>query len=67
MSKNGFLYVGMGKKYRMEAEISARSLKQYTKYPICIVTEDSNYKSEYFDIIIVANLVTDFYGKIICA
>ena len=66
MSKNGFLYVGMGKKYRMEAEISARSLKQYTKYPICIVTEDANFKSEYFDIIIVADLVTDFYGKIIC-
>ncbi len=66
MEKNGFLYVGMGKKYRMEAEISARSLKQYTKYPTCIITEDPNYKNEYFDIIIVADLVTDFYGKIVC-
>lgn len=64
--KNGFLYVGMGKKYRMEAEISARSLKQYTKYPTCIITEDPTYTCEYFDIIIVADLVTDFYGKIVC-
>lgn len=63
--QNGYLYVGMGKKYRMEAEISARSLKQYTKYPICIITEDADYKCEYFDIIIVADLVTDFYGKIV--
>jgi hypothetical protein len=65
MEKNGFLYIGMGKKYRMEAEISARSMKQYTKYPICLITEDPNYKNEYFDIIIVADLVTDFYGKIV--
>lgn len=62
----GYLYVGMGEKYRKEAEISARSVKRFTKYKTCIITEDENYKSEYFDIIITHELVTDFYGKIVC-
>jgi alpha-N-acetylglucosamine transferase len=66
MEKNGFLYIGMGKKYRMEAEMSARSVKQYTKYKTCLVTEDADYKSEFFDIIIVSEFVPDFYGKIVC-
>ncbi len=62
--KNGFLYVGMGKKYRMEAEISARSIRRFTKYPIALVTEDPNYSSEYFDQIILSEASSDFVSKI---
>jgi alpha-N-acetylglucosamine transferase len=64
MSK-GFLYVAFGKRYLQEVETSARSLKRFTKLPVCVVTDDANFSSVYVDKIILTNTVTDFVSKII--
>ncbi|MEP6512601.1 MAG: hypothetical protein ABJA79_01935 [Parafilimonas sp.] len=61
----GFLYVAMGKKYLMEAQISARSLKRFTQYPVAVITDDAGFKSDLFDIIIYNEPSEDFITKIL--
>ncbi len=61
----GFLYIAIGKRYLIEAEISVRSLKRFTKYPACLITGDEEYKNELFDIIIREKMPGDFVAKII--
>jgi len=61
----GFLYVAFGKRYLQEVEISARSLKRFTALPVCVVTDDANFKSTYVDSIILDAPATDFVSKII--
>jgi hypothetical protein len=61
---NGFLYVAVGKRYIFEAEISAKSLRRFTKFPICLVTDDTSYKNELFDIIVTIESEGDFVVKI---
>src|SRR4051794_20716247 len=63
--KEGFLYVAFGQRYLQEAEISARSLKRFTRLPVCLVTDNEKYKSEYFDQIIIEKTRTDFVSKMI--
>ena len=62
----GFLYIAFGKRYLQEVEISARSLKRFTKLPVCVITDDINFSSEYVDEIIITDTVTDFVSKIVC-
>jgi hypothetical protein len=64
-NSTGYLYVAIGKRYLMEAEISARSLRRFTKYPLCLVTDDKNFRSELFDSVIYAETEGDFIAKII--
>lgn len=54
MSKStGFLYVAIGKKFIIEANIAAKSLKRFTKYPIAILTDIPKLVDRtYFDNII---------------
>jgi alpha-N-acetylglucosamine transferase len=59
----GYLYVAVGLKYVKEAEISARSLKRFTSYPICLYTDVKDYTNPLFDEIIVANEVVETYGN----
>lgn len=61
----GFLYIAFGKRYLQEVEISARSLKRFTKFPVCVITDDTTFSSTYVDEIIIAETVTDFVSKII--
>jgi alpha-N-acetylglucosamine transferase len=61
----GFLYIAIGKRYLMEAEISARSLRRFTKFPVCIITDDRQYKNPLFDITIYEAMPGDFVAKII--
>ncbi len=63
--KCGYLYVAMGKRYLQEVEISARSLKRFTTYPVCLVTDDTDFKCRYIDLIIYSQTETDFAAKII--
>ena len=63
--ENGFLYIAIGKRYLLEAQISARSLRRFTKHPICIITDEANFTSPLFDIIIHENMPADFVSKII--
>jgi len=63
--KEGFLYVAFGKRYILEAEISARSLKRFTKLPICLITDDEDYNSKYFNIVLIEKGERDFVSKII--
>jgi alpha-N-acetylglucosamine transferase len=63
--KEGFLYVALGKRYILEAEMSARSLKRFTKYPLCLVTDEEGYTSGYFDIVLIQKGERDFVSKII--
>ncbi|MGI8952796.1 MAG: hypothetical protein ACR2FN_14575 [Chitinophagaceae bacterium] len=65
MNKCGYLYIAIGKKYVIEAEISARSLKRFTEYPLCIITDDANYENDLFDIIMHETMPGDFVAKII--
>lgn len=64
MSK-GFLYIAFGKRYLQEVEISARSLKRFTQLPVCVVTDDTSFRSIYVDEIIIADALTDFVSKIV--
>ena len=64
---NGFLYIAIGKRYLIEAEISARSLKRFTKYPVCIITNEEGYQNPVFDIIIHEEIAGDFLSRIIGA
>ncbi len=61
----GYLYIAMGKRYLLEAEISARSLKRFTKFPICLVTDDGLYQNPVFDEIILIPAASDFVTKIL--
>src|SRR6266498_441972 len=63
--KEGFLYVAFGKRYLQEAEISARSLKRFTNLPICLITDEEGYGSEYVDIVLIEKGERDFVSKII--
>jgi alpha-N-acetylglucosamine transferase len=63
--EQGFLYVAIGRRYLMEAEISARSLKRFTKYPVCLITDDPRFASDFFDEIILTDSIADFESKII--
>lgn len=51
----GFLYVAIGEMFRHEAEQSCRSLKRFTKYPVILVTDQTDYEPVYFDDVIIAN------------
>ena len=61
---SGFLYIAIGKRYLMEAEISARSLKRFTKQPVCVITDEDNYENKIFDKVILEKLPADFVAKI---
>ena len=61
----GYLYIAIGRRYVLEAQQSARSLKKHTKYPLCLVTDDTTFTSDFFDQIIIAKLPGDFIAKII--
>ena len=61
----GYLYIAIGKRYVLEAEISARSLRRFTKYPVCLITDDTSYSNALFDKIIIAQSPGDFIAKII--
>ncbi len=63
--EKGFLYIAIGKRYVMEAEISARSLRRFTKYPLCIITDQPGYQNALFDIILHEEMPGDFIAKII--
>jgi alpha-N-acetylglucosamine transferase len=63
--KQGFLYIALGKRYILEAEMSARSLKRFTQYPVCIVTDEDGYSSEYFDVVVIQKGERDFVSKIV--
>lgn len=65
ITSKGFLYIAIGKRYLMEAEISARSLKRFTKFPLCLITDNKEYKNQLFDIIIYETMPADFVAKII--
>ena len=58
----GYLYVASGEKYLREVQISARSLKRYTSYPIALVTNDRNFNSPLFDTIIYEEGLYNSYG-----
>src|SRR5688572_8197644 len=61
----GYLYVAIGEMFRQEAECSARSLRRFTKYPTCLVTDHPTYNSTAFDQIIrVQNIGRSFEVKI---
>ena len=62
--QQGFLYVAIGKRYLMEAEISARSLKRFTKYPVCLITDDPSLAPDFFDQVISTDPIADFESKI---
>jgi len=64
MSK-GFLYIALRKRYLQEVEISARSLKRFTKFPVCLVTDDTTFSCAYVDEIVITDAATDFVSKII--
>jgi alpha-N-acetylglucosamine transferase len=61
----GFLYIAFGNKYLQEVEISARSLKRFTKFSVCVITDDATFSSSYIDEIIIAETMTGFTSKII--
>lgn len=63
--KAGFLYIAIGKRYILEAEISARSLKRFTRYPICLITDEEGYSNKLFDIVQIEKMPGDFVAKII--
>lgn len=61
----GYLYIAIGEMFRYEAERSCRSLKRFTQFPACLVTDDSNFTSTQFDqIIYVENIGRSFEVKI---
>lgn len=61
----GFLYVAFGKRYLHEALISARSLKRFTQFPVCVITDQPVGDHHYFDMVINAAPRYDFVSKII--
>lgn len=62
--EKGFLYIAMGKRYLLEAETSAQSLKRFTNLPICLITDEENYRNTYFDLICFEKSERDFVSKI---
>lgn len=64
-SNCGYLYIAIGKRYVMEAQISARSLRRFTRLPVCLITDDASFKSDLFDTVITVNAPGDFVAKII--
>lgn len=62
---NGYLYIAIGEMFRYEAERSARSLRRFTDFPVCLVTDDAEFTSPQFDqIIYVENIGRSFEVKI---
>ncbi len=62
---SGYLYIAIGEMFRFEAERSSRSLRRFTKYPICLVTDEIGFTSSQFDkIIYVENIGRSFEVKI---
>jgi lipopolysaccharide biosynthesis glycosyltransferase len=61
----GYLYIATGAKYLKEVSVSAKSLKRFTQKPICVVTDDESFQSEYIDQVIIMQPSTDFVTKII--
>lgn len=61
----GYLYIAIGEMFRYEAERSCKSLKRFTKLPVCLITDDPNFDSREFDQIIhVENIGRSFEVKI---
>lgn len=61
----GYLYIAIGEMFRHEAERSSKSLKRFTNFPVCLVTDDPQYTSNQFDKIIYAeNIGRSFEVKI---
>jgi hypothetical protein len=61
----GYLYIAIGEMFRYEAERSSKSLKRFTQFPTCLVTDDPNFQSKEFDQIIhVENIGRSFEVKI---
>jgi hypothetical protein len=61
----GYLYIAIGDLFLKEAELSARSLRRFTKYPVCLVTDNPVFHSMHFSQIIrVENIGRSFEVKI---
>ena len=62
---SGYLYIAVGEMFRYEAERSSRSLKRFTQFPVCLITDDKNFSSPQFDqIIYVEDIGKSFEVKI---
>ncbi len=61
----GYLYIAIGEMFRFEAERSCKSLKRFTRHPVCLITDDPKFQSKQFDqIIYVENIGRSFEVKI---
>lgn len=61
----GYLYIAIGDVFLREAEISARSLRRFTKFPVYLITDNPVFYSAFFDKIIkVENIGRSFEVKI---
>lgn len=60
----GYFYIAVGMPWVKEAAASAYSLKRFTKFPICLITDQLDYKNEIFDIILYEKMETNFVSKI---
>lgn len=59
----GFLYIAHGIKYFKEAEVSATSLRRFTKLPICLITNDETYVNPVFDQVTCLKNLEKSYGS----
>lgn len=57
--------MAFGKRYLLEAEISARSLKRFTQFPICVITDININSSGLFDKVMYSEPTYDFIAKAI--
>jgi hypothetical protein len=61
----GYLYIAIGEMFRYEAQRSSKSLKRFTQFPVCLITDDPSFQSKEFDqIIYVENIGNSFEVKI---
>ncbi|MCW5912352.1 MAG: hypothetical protein KIT62_14875, partial [Cyclobacteriaceae bacterium] len=61
----GYLYIAIGEMFRHEAERSSRSLKRFTKYRVCLITDKPGFTSDQFDhVIYVEDIGRSFEVKI---
>ncbi len=60
--EQGYLYVATGEKYLREVQISAQSLRRFTKFPIALVTNEKDFSSPLFDIVVQEEGLYNNYG-----
>jgi len=58
----GYIYVVIGQKYHQEVLVSVRSLRKQTQLPIALITDNADFKSDLFDIIIHEPTLYRGYG-----